>query len=57
MLFKVYFLFMCCLYMMNLGFVIAKHGEPRDPYDGNLALFSTALILPMLYAAYQFIFN
>lgn len=34
---------------LGAGFVIAKHGEPRDPYNAPGALIGTAIVLAILY--------
>ena len=37
------------LLLLSLGLVLAKHGEPREPYNIWVTLFGTALTLALLY--------
>lgn len=38
------------LVVLGLGFVIAKHGEPRSPHNLWVSLIATAIALSLLHA-------
>lgn len=40
-----------CLYGLNLGYTLAKDGEPSKPYNFKTTFFNTLLWMALLYWA------
>lgn len=43
-----------CLMAMGVGIALAKHGQPREPYNFWIQLFSFVLSMVLLYFAHFF---